>query len=103
MGSIPRIMAVAVMITGRKRVRPAFSAAPTGSAPSRRRSIAKVTTRMLFAVATPMLIRVPISAGTLRVVPVTNSPQTIPASVPGRAMRMTSGSVHDWKFTAMSR
>ena len=91
------------MITGLSRVRPASSAAVTTSAPSRRRSIAKVTTRMLLAVATPMLIRVPISAGTLRVVPVKNRPQTIPASVPGRAIRMITGSSHDWKFTTRSR
>src|SRR5207253_931448 len=82
-GSMPRTIAVAVMITGRSRVRSALSAAVTGSAPSRRRSRAKVTTMMLFAVATPMLISVPIKAGTLSVVPVTKRPHTSPASVPG--------------------
>ena len=102
-GSMPRIIAVAVMITGRRRVRPALSTACAESAPSRSRSMAKVTTRMLFAVATPMLISVPISAGTLSVVPVRNNPQTMPARVPGSAMRITSGSIQDWKFTAISR
>jgi len=97
-GQHPRIMAVAVMITGRNRVRPASRAALAESTPSRRRSIAKVTTRMLLAVATPMLISVPIRAGTLSVVPVRNRPQTMPARVPGSAIRMTSGSIQDWKF-----
>ena len=44
------------------------------------RSLAKATTRMLFAVATPMHMMAPISAGTLSVVRVTNRNSTIPAS-----------------------
>ena len=39
---------------------------------------------MLLAVATPMLMIAPISDGTLMVVPVTNSIQTMPASAPGQ-------------------
>ena len=37
--------------------------------------------------------------GTLKVVWVTNSIQTIPASAPGRAIRIINGSSQDWKFT----
>ena len=48
-------------------------------------SFAKLTTRMLFAVATPMHMIAPVSAGTLIVVCVTNSIQTMPASAPGSA------------------
>ena len=66
MGSMPTIMASAVIITGRRRVKPASSAAVMASAPVSRRSLAKFTSRMLFAVATPMLMIAPISEGTLR-------------------------------------
>ena len=51
-------------------------AAPSGRAASS--SFAKLTTRMLFAVATPMHMIAPVSAGTLIVVCVTNSIQTMP-------------------------
>src|SRR5712664_347234 len=94
-GKIPRIIAVAVMITGRRRVRPASIAALIRSSPSRKRSRPKVTTRMLFALATPILINDPINAGMLSVVPVKNSPQTMPARVPGIAIKMISGTSPD--------
>ena len=58
---------------------------------------------MLFAVATPMHMIAPVSAGTLSVVCVTNSIQTMPASAPGSAVMMMNGSSHDWKFTTISR
>ena len=63
----------------------------------------KLTTRMLFAVATPMHMIAPVSAGTLIVVCVMNRNHTIPASAAGRAIRMMNGSSHDWKFTTISR
>ncbi len=66
-------------------------------------SVAKLTTRMLFAVATPMHMMVPMSAGTLRVVCVMNRNQAIPASAAGNAEIMMKGSSHDWKFTTISR
>ena len=46
----------------------------------------------LFAVATPMAMIAPISEGTLSVVCVANNIQTMPASAPGRAAMMMSGS-----------
>ncbi len=58
---------------------------------------------MLFAVATPMHMIEPVSAGTLIVVCVTNSIQTIPASAAGSAEMMMNGSSQDWKFTTISR
>ena len=58
---------------------------------------------MLFAVATPMHIIAPVSAGTLIVVPVMNSSHTMPASAAGSAEMMMKGSSHDWKFTTISR
>ena len=97
------IIASAVMITGRRRVMPAASAAPRASRPTLRCSFANDTTRMLFAVATPTHMIEPISAGTDSVVPVRNSIQTMPASAPGSAIRMMNGSSHDWKFTTISR
>ena len=58
---------------------------------------------MLLAVATPMHMIEPIREGTLKVVWVTNSIQTMPASAPGSAIRMMNGSSQVWKFTAISR
>ena len=58
---------------------------------------------MLFAVATPTHMMAPIKAGTLSVVCDRKSIQAIPASAPGSAIRMTSGSSHDWKLTTMRR
>ena len=58
---------------------------------------------MLLAMAMPRHIMVPMSAGTLTVVPVTKSIQTMPASTPGSALTMISGSSHDWKFMAIRR
>ena len=67
-GAMPMIMASAVMSTGRKRVNPASIAAVAASAPSASRSRAKLTTRMLLAVATPMHMIAPVNAGTDKVV-----------------------------------
>ena len=66
-------------------------------------SLAKVTTRMLLAVATPTHMIDPISAGTLSVVCARKRIQQMPAMAPGSAMRMTSGSSQDWKFTTINR
>ena len=44
-----------------------------------------------------------IKEGTLKVVPVTNSIQRMPAIAPGRALRMMNGSTQDWKFTVIRR
>ena len=94
-GSMPTTIARAVIKTGRSRVDPAENAAARASSPSRRWSLAKVIIRMLLAVATPMHMIAPISAGTLTVVWVKNSIQSMPASAPGNAVRMMNGSSHD--------
>ncbi len=60
-------------------------------------------TRIEFAVATPMHMMAPVSAGTDSVVLVRNSIQTMPASAVGSASTITSGSSQDWKFTTISR
>ena len=78
------IMASAVISTGRKRVTPASTAARMGSPVAASRSRAKLTTRIELAVATPMHMMAPVSAGTDRVVPVANSIQTMPASAAGK-------------------
>jgi hypothetical protein len=95
MGSIPMIIASAVIVTGRIRVCPAARADSTAFLPRARSSLANVTKRMLFAVATPIPIIAPISAGTLRVVCVRYSIQSMPANAPGRAIRMMKGSSQD--------
>ena len=69
----------------------------------RRCSLANVTIRMLFDVATPIDMMQPIRAGTLIVVRVMNSAHRMPASAPGSAIRMISGSVQDWKFTTIRK
>ena len=63
--------------------------------PAARRSRAKLITRMLFAVATPMHIIAPVSAGTERVVLLANNIQTMPASAVGSATTITNGSSQD--------
>ena len=101
---MPMIIASAVISTGRKRVKPGVDrrvARAARRAPSS--SFAKLTTRMLLAVATPMHMIAPVSDGTLNVVCVRNSIQTMPASAAGSAEMMMNGSSHDWKFTTISR
>ena len=97
------IMASAVMSTGRKRVKPASRAAVVASRPFSMPSRAKLTTRMLLAVAMPMHMMAPVRAGTDRVVPVVNSIQTMPASAAGSAVMMMNGSTQDWKLTTITR
>ena len=71
--------------------------------PSARWPLANVIMRMEFAVATPMLMIEPIRAGTLMVVWVDHNIHKIPANAPGKAIRMISGSNHDWKLMTISR
>ncbi len=80
----------------RKRPNPASSAATEriGRFP-RAFPRAKLTTRMLLAVATPMHMMAPVKAGTLIVVCVTNNIQTMPAIATGSAVTMMKGSSHD--------
>ena len=56
-----------------------------------------------MAVATPMHMIAPVSAGTDKVVPVANRIQTIPAKAAGNAVMITNGSAHDWKLTTISK
>ena len=94
-GSMPMIIASAVISTGRNRVRPASIAAATGSPSASSRSFANDTTSTLFAVTTPLNMSVPIRAGTLSGVCVTNRQSRMPASAAGSAVMMISGSSHD--------
>ena len=102
-GTMPIIIARAVINTGRMRTKPAWTAAFFAFSPSRICSRANDTSKMLFAVATPMHMIAPVSDGTLSVVRVRSSIHRIPASAPGRAVIMMNGSSHDWKFTTISR
>lgn len=103
MGTIPTTMASAVMSTGRRRVAAASRAASCGAAPPATSSLAKATTRMPLAVATPMLMMAPMKAGTESVSPQAKSAHATPASATGSALAMMSGSVHDWKLITMMR
>ena len=58
---------------------------------------------MLLAVATPIVMIAPVSAGTDSVVPVMKSIQAMPASAAGSAAMMMTASIHDWKLTTISR
>ena len=100
---MPMIMASAVIITGRQRTKPASKAAAVASPSTASRSRAKLITSTELAVATPMHMMAPVSAGTDSVVLVANSIHTIPASAAGSAVMMMNGSLHDWKFTTISR
>ncbi len=100
---MPMIIASAVIITGRRRVAPASSAADSTGTPSSRRWRANEIIRIELAVATPMVMMAPVSAGTLSVVPVMNSIHAMPASAAGRAAMMISASTQDWKLTTTSR
>ena len=73
MGTMPTIIAAAVISTGLIRVCPASIAASKADLPASCCSRAKVTSRMEFAEATPTAMIAPINEGTLSVVPVMNS------------------------------
>jgi hypothetical protein len=103
MGTMPIIIASAVMMTGRKRVKPADNAALAAFMPASICSLAKLTTRIEFAVATPTHMIAPVSAGTLMWVLVRNSSHTMPASAPGSAAMMMNGSSQLWKLTTIKR
>ena len=89
------IMASAVIITGRRRVIPASSAADNGGSPASSLSLANEITKILFAVATPMVMIAPVNAGTLSGVRVRNNIHAIPASAAGSAVIMMNGSSQD--------
>lgn len=99
LGNVVTIIAQAVINTGRKRVVAASNAAATGDMPCCKQVRANETSKILFAVATPMVMMVPVSAGTLRVVPVINNIHAIPASAAGKALIIIKGSSQLWKFT----
>ncbi len=103
MGIMPTIIAAAVMTTGRRRVAAASSAASSADRPASMRSLAKATTRMPLAVATPTLMMAPMKAGTLMVLPAANSIQITPVSATGSALLMMNGSSQLWKLTTMMR
>src|ERR1700722_19024953 len=87
-GSMPTIIAKAVMMIGRSRVDPAETAAAKADRPRALSSLAKVTSRIELAVATPIDMMAPIRLGTLKVDWVRNSAHTIPQKAPGRAQMM---------------
>jgi hypothetical protein len=95
-GSIPKIIAVAVISTGRIRAWPAASIASRGDiSVISRSSLANVTIRIMLAVPTPNAHDRAHQRGTLRAVPVRKSIQSMPAIAPGSAARMISGSTQD--------
>jgi IS66 Orf2 like protein len=71
--------------------------------PYSRCSLAKVTSRIEFALATPALMMAPMSEGTENVMPVTMSMSTITDYGPGQAEDDHERIGKDWKFTASRR
>lgn len=103
-GTIPRIIASAVISTGRKRVFPASIAASMTPMPCvTRASLAEFTSKMLFDVAMPTAMMAPMNDSTFSVVPVAASIHSTPMSAPGTATRMMNGSRNDWNRTTSSR
>jgi len=92
---MPITMARAVINTGRIRTNPASSAAWVALPNSASFSRAKLITSTLLAVATPMHMIAPVSAGTDSVVWVANNIQTMPASAAGSAVITMNGSLQD--------
>ena len=82
-GTMPMIIARAVISTGRMRVYPASTAASIAGTPACKRSRENETSKMELAVATPMHITAPVSDGTLSRVCVSNRNQAMPAKAPG--------------------
>ena len=97
------IIASAVISTGRNRTNPASCAASSAVRPCATSSFAKLTIRMLLAVATPTHMMAPVSAGHADRGPDANRIQMMPASAAGSAETTINGSSHDWKFTTISR
>ena len=64
---------------------------------------AKSTTSTVLAVAVPMHMMAPVSAGTESVVPVRNRLHVTPARAAGSAQTTTNGSSQDWKLTTITR
>ena len=77
---MPAIMAQLVMRIGRRRLRPPSIAAATGSALFCRACSAKVTSKIALATATPTAMMAPIADWMFRVVPVSHSNPTTPAT-----------------------
>ena len=97
---MPRIIAIAVIRIGRRRVRPASITASSAESPWRTRtSLAKLTTRIELDTEMPTDMMAPIRDSTLMVVPVSASIQRMPISAPGTAIMMISGSSQDWNST----
>src|SRR5207253_3844990 len=91
-GTMPMIIASAVISTGRSRVLPASSAEARASPPvSTRRSLAKLTSRIELDTAMPTAMIEPISDSTFSVVPVSASIQRMPTRAPGTAAMMMNG------------
>ena len=95
MGTMPIIIASAVIKTGRMRTNPACRAASRADFPSLNCSRANETIKMLLDVATPMHMIAPVSEGTLSVVCVKSKNQQMPARAPGKAVMIMKGSSHD--------
>src|ERR1700735_1912026 len=87
-GSMPMIIAVAVISTGRMGVYPAAMAARTASPCAAISPRANDTTKIELAVAVPIHMIAPVNAGTDNVVSVKKSAQMIPVNAPGNAVMM---------------
>ena len=71
-GSMPKTMAIVVMMMGRMRISPACSSASVTVAPALRAWLAKSTSRIAFLVTRPISITRPIMLNTLSAVSYTH-------------------------------
>jgi len=102
-GNIPKIIAIDVMMIGRKRVRPALRSASCRFAPSPRFRIVKSTRRIPFLTTRPMSMIIPIMLMMFRFPLVTSNASATPMKLSGSDIRIDSGCRNDPKSDAMMR
>ena len=90
-GSMPKTMAMVVMMMGRMRMRPAWSSASATLAPALRAWLAKSTSRMAFLVTSPISITRPIMLKMLSVLRHSSRASITPISANGRLAMMAMG------------
>ena len=97
MGTVPRIIAVAVIRIGRKRSRAPSTAARRTAAPARQWSSMKVVSSTEFDTETPMHMIEPMKDSMFKLVRDNTRMAATPQITPGTPPREISPSRKDWK------
>jgi hypothetical protein len=95
MGSIPASMAQLVIRIGRSRLAAPSTAAARADSPPRRRSSANVTSRIAFAIATPIAMMAPMNDWIFKFEPVNHKASSTPAMTAGAVETVASASRTD--------